>query len=128
MEKKSINSQNAPQPSGGYAQAIEIQEATRTLYISGQIPVDNEGNVPKSFEEQARLAWNNIGHQLEAAGMSFDNLVKHTTFLADRQYCESNSKVRQEILGNRETTLTVIIADIYDPAWLLEIEAIAMSN
>lgn len=128
MLKTSVNSQKAPQPSGGYAQALVVSDCSRTMFISGQIPVDVEGNVPVSFEEQARLVWQNIGHQLEAAGMSFDNLIKHTTFLADRQYRESNSQIRQEILGDRETSLTVVIAEIYDVAWLLEIEAVAMSS
>lgn len=128
MLKNSINSQNVPQPSGGYAQSLEVSGFSRTLYVSGQIPVDTEGHVPSSFEEQARLVWTNIGHQLEAAGMDFDNLIKHTTFLSDRCYRESNGKVRQEVLGDRETALTVIIAEIYDPEWLLEIEAIAVSS
>jgi hypothetical protein len=36
-----------------------------------------------------------------------------------------NRKVRQEILGDLSPALTVVIAEIFDEAWLLEIEAVA---
>ena len=63
--------------------------------------------------------------QLKAAGMTLDNLVMHRTYLADRSYTLVNRAVRSEVLGGRETALTVVIAGIFDEAWLLEIEAVA---
>lgn len=57
--------------------------------------------------------------------MSFDNLVKVTIFLSDRRLIAQSVGLRQEILGDRSPALTIIIAGIYDEAWLLEIEAIA---
>jgi 2-iminobutanoate/2-iminopropanoate deaminase len=120
-----FNSPQAPAPSGGYAQAVEVPVAARTLYISGQIPVDCDGRVPGEFGPQCRLVWSHISAQLGAAGMTLDNLVKVTTYLADRRYAAENSSVRREILGARTPALTVLIAGIYDSAWLLEIEAVA---
>jgi len=95
------------------------------LFVSGQIPVAADGSVPEGFEPQCRLAWRNVEAQLEAAGMSLDNLVMHRTYLADRRYTAINRAVRSEILGIRETALTVVVAGIFDEAWLLEIEAVA---
>jgi enamine deaminase RidA (YjgF/YER057c/UK114 family) len=57
--------------------------------------------------------------------MSMNNLVKVTTFLSSREYRTENSTIRQQVLGEHTPALTVIITGIYDPAWLLEIEAIA---
>ena len=88
--------------------------------------MDSDGSVPDSFEDQARLAWKNIERQLHAANMSMKNIVKHTTYLSSREYRMVNSRVRQEILGDISPALTVIIAEIYDEAWLLEIEAVAI--
>ncbi len=127
MKTRSIESDKVESASGGYSQAFEVTGATRTVYISGQIPVDLNGKVPGNFADQARLTWQNIIHQLEAANMTLDNIVKHTTYLADRKYRDENSRVRQEILGTRKPALTVVIAGIYDEAWLLEIEVIAAS-
>lgn len=125
MDRRSINAPDAPGTSGGYVQAVETSGAGRVLYLSGQIPVAADGSVPEDFREQARLAWANVEAQLRAADMELSNIVKHTTFLSDRRYREANSEVRREVLGDLEAALTVIIADIYDEAWLLEIEAIA---
>ena len=127
MRLRAIISKEGPGASGGYSQAVEVSGGERTLYVSGQIPVGQDGSTPKSFAEQARLAWTNVEAQLVAADMSFDNIVKHTTFLADRRYRDENSKIRREVLGDRAPALTVVIATIYDEQWLLEIEAIAMA-
>ncbi|MGH9767484.1 MAG: RidA family protein [Blastocatellia bacterium] len=108
-----------------YAQAHEVTNASRLLFISGQVPVDKDERVPPDFKSQCRLAWANVESQLEAAGMTLDNLVKVTTFLSDRRHREENYEVRTEVLGNRFPALTVIITGIYDESWLLEIEAIA---
>ena len=125
MRMRAINAPDGAAAIGGYAQAIEVTSPARLLSISGQIPETADGTVPEGFEDQARLAWANIIRQLNAAGMTLDNLVRHTTWLADRRYRESNSRIRQEVLGHRAPALTVVVAEIYDPAWLLEIEAIA---
>ena len=42
MEKKIINTKNAPAPIGPYNQAILVNE---TLYISGQVCIDATGNL-----------------------------------------------------------------------------------
>ncbi|MBL4599562.1 MAG: RidA family protein [Rhizobiaceae bacterium] len=126
MKMTPIGAKSAPQASGGYSQAIEVVGIKRQLFISGQIPIDADDNVPNNFDDQARLVWKNIEAQLKSAGMGLQNIVKHTTFLSDRKYRSENSRVRQEVLGKHAPALTVIIADIYDEDWFLEIEAIAM--
>ncbi len=125
MPFKSINSGKAPMAAGGYSQAIETSETTRRLYVSGQIPVTVDGDVPASFMDQARLAWANVEAQLLSADMTLDNLAKVTIFWSARSYALESRAIRAEILGVRAPALTVIIAGIFDEAWLLEIEAIA---
>jgi len=125
MKLKPINAPDAPQPAGGYVQAMEVTGASRTLYISGQIPMAADGSVPDKFEDQARLAWQNVIAQLLAADMTLDNLVKVTIFLSDRKYTADYRRVRNEVLEGRQIGLTTIITGIFDESWLLEIEAIA---
>jgi enamine deaminase RidA (YjgF/YER057c/UK114 family) len=120
MPNRAIN------PTGvSYAQAHLVEAPTRWLFVSGQVPVDETNNVPADFESQCRVVWRNIETQLRAGGMALHDLVKITVFLSDRQYREANYRVRHEVLGDHAPALTIIIADIYDEAWLLEIEAIA---
>jgi 2-iminobutanoate/2-iminopropanoate deaminase len=127
MNVRRINAPDGPIASGGYAQATEAAGFSRIVHVSGQIPVDADGRVPQSFEDQARFAWRNIERQLAAADMGLDNIVKHTTFLASRDYREANSRIRAQVLGHLSPALTVVIAEIFDEAWLLEIEAVAVA-
>jgi enamine deaminase RidA (YjgF/YER057c/UK114 family) len=125
MQQRPINAADAPMPAGGYAQALDVSGARRLLFISGQIPARRDGSVPPDFAAQCRLAWANVEAQLRAAGLTLDNLVKVTTFLAERAHGIENRRIRQEVLGDRTPALTVIITGIFDAAWLIEIEAIA---
>jgi len=125
IEIKPVNSNMAPASAGGYSQAIEVSGSTRTLYISGQIPVDQNGNLPETFAEQAECAWSNVKAQLNAANMTIENLVKITIFLSDRKYNQANRDARAAALDGIRPALTVVIADIFDEKWLLEIEGVA---
>jgi 2-iminobutanoate/2-iminopropanoate deaminase len=109
-----------------YAQATEVCSPNRWLFISGQVPADAEGNVPGEFADQARLAWGNVIAQLTRAGMTVENLAKVTIFLADRSFRAENTLVRHEVLGGHSPALTVVIATIFDEAWMIEIEAVAV--
>ena len=126
MKRREINAADAPQPAlGAYVQAIELTEAKRIVFVSGQIPVTKDNKVPAGFEAQARQAWGNLIAQLRAADMTLDNLVKVTLFLSDRKYIPEYRKVRQEVLAGRKIALTTIVTGIFDEEWLLEIEGIA---
>lgn len=113
--------------SRGFAQAHEITGAERILFVSGQVPVTADDTVPATFKEQCRLAWRNVEAELEAAGMGLENLAKTTMFLADRKYRQEAYEVRQEVFPPHvQPAMTIVITGIYDEAWLLEIEAIAV--
>lgn len=120
-----VNAPEAPSASGGYSQAVEVTGATRTLYVSGQVPVAQDGSVPETFDKQCRLAWRNVEAQLRAADMGLSDIAKVTTFLADRRFADENSAIRRDVLGTLAPALTVVIAGIFDESWLLEIEVIA---
>lgn len=122
-----VDPSTTPAPQGGYTQGALVEGAQRWLFISGQIPVGPDGGVPATFGEQCRTAWRNVTDTLEVAGMGIDDLVKVTTYLADRADADENSAIRREVLGGHAPALTVVLAGIYDESWLLEIEAVAAS-
>jgi 2-iminobutanoate/2-iminopropanoate deaminase len=121
MQKRAFS----PTPDIAFAQACEVSNFSRLLFISGQVPEDENQRVPPDYPSQYRLAWANVEKQLKAAGMSFDNLIKATIFLSDRALIAQSNGLRREILGERTPAITIILAGIYDEAWLLEIEAVA---
>lgn len=126
--RRLVNAADAPQTlHRRYSNAVEVAGASRTLYVSGQIPTGPDGKAPDNFEAQARLAWGNVERQLKAAGMTLDDLVKVTVFLASYDLRDVNAKVRWEIMGERMVALSTVIAGPYDPAWLIEVEAVAVA-
>lgn len=81
MDKKIIFSKEAPAPIGPYSQAVQYGN---TLYCSGQIALDTAGNMHNdSVEAEAVQVMHNIGKLLEAAGLSYSDIVKTTIFLTD---------------------------------------------
>lgn len=125
MQATKINAPDSHDRKSQYSQAFAVEGAEKLVFVSGQIPVALDANVPDAFAEQARQAWANVVAQLRAADMTLDNLFKVTIFLSSRDYSAENTGIRKEVLGDREPALTVIICDIFDENWLLEIEAIA---
>lgn len=125
MHRRDINAPDAPAPASPYTQAVEITGATRMLHISGQVGAMPDGTVPADMEAQTRLVWANLEAQLRAAGMSLDNLVKTTMILPDLADLAITRKVRAEVLGARRPASTLIVGGLANPAWKIEIEAVA---
>jgi 2-iminobutanoate/2-iminopropanoate deaminase len=126
MQRQNINAAGSiPPVGGGYSNALQILEFNRLVFVSGQVPMEPDGTVPEGFAAQCRRAWRNVEAQLLAADMRLQNVVKVTTFLSDRAYGKENRVVRKEFLGDLNPALTTIVCDIFDEAWLLEIEVIA---
>ncbi len=126
VEIQHINASGAHDLKSGYWQAVAVSAHKRTVYVSGQIPVRQDGTVPDTFAGQAEQAWANVEAQLQEAGLGLGNIARHTTYLADRKYRRENSEIRRQVLGEFQPALTVIIAGIFDEDWLLEIEAVAV--
>ncbi len=79
MLKESINTNSAPNAIGPYSQAIKINQF---IYTSGQIPLDQEGQVVGSdIEEQTTQCLINAKYILEAAGSSLEKVIKTMVFL-----------------------------------------------
>lgn len=80
--KKQVQTDKAPKAIGPYSQAII---ANGFVFCSGQIPIDPATGdvIDGTIEEQTRRVFKNLGAVLEAAGSSFDEVVKATVFLQD---------------------------------------------
>ena len=127
MQRRDINAPDAPAPISAYSQAVEVTAVTRTLYISGQVGVDIDGNVPDDFMKQSRLVWANVSAQLRAADMTLDNVVKFVTILPNPSDIAASRTSRQEALGNRRPAHTLIIGGLANPVWKIEVEAVAVA-
>ena len=77
-----VSTPDAPKAIGPYSQAIR---AGSLLFVSGQIPLDpaTGAMVEGDVGAQTRRVFANLQAILEAAGASFDNVVRTTVYLAD---------------------------------------------
>lgn len=82
MEKKIIQTDNAPAPIGPYNQAVAVGNF---LFVSGQIPLDPAtGNlITDSIEAETEKVMENLQGVLQAAGLDFSHVVKSSIFLTD---------------------------------------------
>lgn len=82
--KRTVSSASAPKAIGPYSQAIEARGA-RTLWLSGQIPLDPATGelVQGDVAAQAARVMENLGAVLAAAGAGFEHVVRCTVYLAD---------------------------------------------
>lgn len=80
--KTIIRTDKAPAPIGPYSQAVLVNG---TLYASGQIGIDPATGelVLDNLEDETHQVMRNISAVLDAAGMTFDNVIKCSIFLSD---------------------------------------------
>ena len=109
----------------GHAQSVELEGVTRWVFIGGQIPELPDTELAADFAGQCRACWHNVAHQLAAAGMTFENIVKVTIFLTDPSQSRENREIRQELLSNVKPAMSVIVTRLLKASWLLEIEVVA---
>lgn len=97
--KKIIITKNAPTPIGPYNQAILVNE---TLYVSGQIALNPATNelVISDIVEEIQQVMKNLRAVLEAADMSFKDIIKCSIFLKDMSYFGAINRVYGEYFDN----------------------------
>jgi 2-iminobutanoate/2-iminopropanoate deaminase len=80
--REAVSTQSAPQAIGPYSQAVR---AGSLLFVSGQIPLDPATGkiVDGDLAAQTHRVFQNLEAILQAAGASFDNVVRTTVYLAD---------------------------------------------
>ena len=96
--KSVISTDKAPKAIGPYSQAIAAGDL---VFTSGQIPLDpaTQQMVAGDIKAQTERVMENLAAVLQAAGVSFDHVVKTTIFLADL----NDFAVVNEIYGKRFT-------------------------
>ena len=120
---KKISTDKAPAAIGPYSQAIDCGDI---LFASGQL-----GVVPATgafagddVTAQAKQACENVGAVLAAAGLTFDNVVKTTCFLAEIADFAAFNAVYAEYFTNKPARSCVAAKDL-PKGGLCEIEVIA---
>ena len=112
-----------------YSHVVEVIGPHRTVYIAGQTGADAKGNVPKDFRGQAVQVMENIKTALDSVGGGFEHVVRITSYLTD---IAANAAEFRDVRalyfkkGTLPTATLLQVARLANPAYLLEVEAIAV--
>lgn len=123
--KKNIATDKAPKAVGAYSQAVE---ANGTLYISGQLPVNPATGtvVEGGIKAQTKQVLENTKAILEAAGYSFENVVKSTCLLSDiKNFQDFNEVYASYYTQNPPARAAFAVKDL-PLGVMIEIETIAV--
>ena len=113
-------------PYAAYAHAIEVPPGARTLYVSGLNGYEPDGRtMPPDFAGQARWVWRHLAEALGAADMTYADLVQLRFYLASAEDDPANVALIREHLGDHLACRTVVVQQLLEPEWRVEVEAVA---
>jgi 2-iminobutanoate/2-iminopropanoate deaminase len=121
---KVISTKKAPAAIGPYSQAIQVGNL---VYTSGQIPIDPAIGVfvEGGIKEQTRQSLTNVKSILEEAGLSMNNVVKTTVFLADMNDFADMNAIYAEFFSEPYPSRSAVAVKTLPKGALIEIEVIA---
>lgn len=125
-----------PHPAGiaqnpAYSHVV-VASGARTIYTAGQVAMDENGALVGAGDlaAQTTQVMHNIGRALTAAGASFADVVKITTYVVDYkpEHRAIIGKARSPFFANMPPPASTLVgvAALAAPDWLIEIEAIAV--
>ena len=129
MKREAINPPALSEPRG-YVH-VTIVPAGKHVYISGQVALDKAGNVvgKGDLAAQAEQVYKNLGEALKAAGASFADVFKLTTYVVDvtPDKVAAVRAARAKAFASEPfpSSTLVGVTGLVIPDLLLEVEAIA---
>ena len=123
MPRQAIATSNAPAAIGPYSQAVR---AGNTIYLSGQTPIDPltgllvEGNI----QVQARRAFDNLKAVCEAAGGSFDDIVRVGLYLTNLGEFGAVNAVMAEYFAQPYPARSTLEASALPKGAMFEVDAV----
>lgn len=123
MTRRAISTGDAPGAIGPYSQAIASGDL---LFCSGQLGLDPAtGELVEGVEAQAERALRNLAAVLDAAGVTWSDVVKTTIFLADMADFAAVNAIYARVMPEPPPARSTVQVAALPKAGRVEIEAIA---
>ncbi len=126
MDKKIVQSDNAPRPIGPYSQGVITPPGL--LFTAGQIPIDPATGelVQGDIKAQTRQVLENLKSVLTAGGTSLRAVVKTTVFLKDLKDFVLMNEVYSEYFQESPPARSAVEVSRIPKDAKVEIEAVAI--
>ncbi|WP_182201608.1 RidA family protein [Paraliobacillus salinarum] len=117
------NPENLPAPVGNYTHITKIPRNAELYVTSGQVGVDQNGQFPKSMNEQISNTFTNIKTILQSEGLSTENIIKVNIWATENIDWEFLYSQWQQLFSNDYPAMTVgYIVALGIPEIKIEIE------
>ena len=126
VEKQLINPKGSEQiyQSMQFSQAIKCNN---TIWVSGQVGVDENFKFAQGIEAQAQLAFQNLEKVLKEAGSGLEDIVELVTYHTSMKQISGFSKVKAKFIPENYPAWTAVgVTELVLPDLLVEIRATAM--
>lgn len=122
-----INADGLMAPRGKYS---HVAIANGTAYISGQLPVNSEGNpvTSESFAVQTKQTLSNLDACLASAGLKRTDLVQVRVYLTDMGDWKEFDEIYGEWIGSHRPARAVAGVSALNHGAAIEMEATAVVN
>jgi enamine deaminase RidA (YjgF/YER057c/UK114 family) len=130
QDKQYINPFSIKPP--GYTHVVVVNGPGKTIYISGQVPVNAAGEIigKGDLKQQVTQVYENLQIALKAAGATFSDVVKMNTYVVDYKPADVAiiREVRSRYLPKENPPASTLagVQALYHPDVMIEIEAIAV--
>ena len=120
---------NTMPKSVGYSQVATVTGGT-IVFVAGQVALDKSGNVvgKDDFRAQVQQVFENLKAAVEAAGGTFDDVIKLNSYVLDLSHLAEFREVRDKYVNvnNPPASTAVQVPRLFRPEFLVEIEAVAV--
>jgi enamine deaminase RidA (YjgF/YER057c/UK114 family) len=125
VERRKISGHSPYEQVAGYSRAVV---AGRHVFVAGTAPIPAGGSEPPTGAyEQARLCLEIIREVLEQAGASTADVVRTRMYLTRTEDFDEVARAHGEAFSQvRPASTAVVVKELVDPRWLVEIEAEAL--
>jgi enamine deaminase RidA (YjgF/YER057c/UK114 family) len=125
MKRRLISSAMPLERTFGYSRAVVVGDR---VFVSGTAPVMPDGaDPPLDAYGQARRCLEIVLAALAAAGAGPEDVVRTRMYVTRADDFEEVGRAHGEVFGDvRPATTGIVVAALFDPRWLVEIEADAI--
>lgn len=119
--------ENAPENPAHYAPAVVAQEG-KTVYISGQLPIDPVSRVHSTGDIQAQTlqALQNMEAIVKVAGGTKESIVRTTAYITTMEHWLPVNQVYAQFFGDHKPSRTIVAVPEIHFDLLVEIDGIAV--
>jgi len=109
----------------GMSQCVRVGD---TAYVSGQVSLGPDGALLGRDDAaiQSEQCFVNLSNSLDGVGMTLQDVVKLTCYLADLSHYPAYASAKAKFMREVSPAATAVVTGLLDPGFCLEIEAVAV--